>query len=83
MQAPLCSAGPHAPRFTIALDLPRKRQALPAATGTDEILVPGERGDRIMAERDRTGIPLPHGTWSRLSALAQQLGVALPPVDRQ
>lgn len=58
-------------------------KSLPAAAGTDEILVPGERGDHIMAERDAGGIPLPHGTWSRLVMVAEKLGVELPPVDQK
>ena len=53
-------------------------KALPRAEGHDEILVPGERGDRVLEERRREGIPLPAGTWSRLSEDAARLGVAMP-----
>ena len=55
-------------------------KALPAARGHDEVRVPGERGDREMAERLAQGIPLPAGTWRRLAGIADGLGVAMPPV---
>jgi ureidoglycolate dehydrogenase (NAD+) len=51
--------------------------ALPPADGVDAVLLPGERGDREMAERERDGIPIPHGTWARLTATAASLGVAV------
>ncbi len=57
-------------------------KTLPTAEGVDEILVPGERGDNIMVARDSGGIPLPLGTWSRLVAVADALGIDLPPVDQ-
>ncbi len=50
------------------------------AEGHDEILVPGERGDRVLAERRRDGIPLPAGTWDRLREDADRMGVAMPRV---
>src|SRR6185295_10305836 len=34
-------------------------KALPRAADVDEILMPGERGDRTHAQRARDGIPLP------------------------
>ena len=52
--------------------------SLPKAPGTDEILVPGERGDRVLEERRRDGIPLAAGTWRALGEAADRLGVALP-----
>jgi ureidoglycolate dehydrogenase (NAD+) len=54
--------------------------ALPTAAGTDRIFLPGERGDSVLQERERNGIPLARGTWSRLSACAQDLGVTPPQV---
>jgi ureidoglycolate dehydrogenase (NAD+) len=48
---------------------------LPRADGVDRILLPGERGDAILAEREATGIPVPAGTWTRLVAAAEGLGV--------
>ncbi len=53
-------------------------KALPRAADHDEILVPGERGDRVLAERRERGVPLPDGTWRRLAAEADRLGVAMP-----
>ena len=53
-------------------------KTLPRVDGTDEILVPGERGDRVLERRKADGIPLPDGTWKRLEEVASKLGVALP-----
>ena len=53
-------------------------KALPKAPDTDEILVPGERGDRVLEERSRDGIPLAPGTWRALSEAAENLGVDMP-----
>lgn len=58
--------------------LAARLKALPRADGVDEIYAPGERGDAILAERERNGIPLPAGTWDRLAAEADKLGVAMP-----
>ncbi|MBF9034333.1 Ldh family oxidoreductase [Rhodobacterales bacterium HKCCE2091] len=52
--------------------------ALPAASGTDAVLLPGERGAATAAVRARDGIPLAAGTSARLAALAGKLGVAIP-----
>jgi ureidoglycolate dehydrogenase (NAD+) len=51
---------------------------LPRAAGVDRILLPGERGDTILAEREVSGIPIPEGTWSRLTATAKELGLQAP-----
>ena len=51
---------------------------LPRAAGVDRILLPGERGDAILAEREANGIPVAAGTWKRLVAAAKTLGVAAP-----
>jgi ureidoglycolate dehydrogenase (NAD+) len=53
-------------------------KALPKADGFEEILMPGERGTRVMAERLANGIPVPAGTRRRLIELAGKLGVAVP-----
>ena len=53
-------------------------KTLPRADGVEEILVPGERGDRVLAERRQTGIPLAEGTWKRLAEVAKPLGVEMP-----
>ncbi|HEY2184350.1 MAG TPA: Ldh family oxidoreductase [Xanthobacteraceae bacterium] len=52
--------------------------SLPPAAGVDRILLPGERGDGTLRERERSGIPLPRGTWDRLLACARNLGVTVP-----
>lgn len=54
--------------------------ALPRASGVERILMPGERGDLVAAEREVNGIPIARGTWNRLTAAAQSLGVAPPAV---
>ena len=53
-------------------------KALPKASGTDEILVPGERGDRVLKERSRDGIPLTPDTWRALGEAAESFGVDRP-----
>jgi ureidoglycolate dehydrogenase (NAD+) len=52
--------------------------ALPVADGVERIFLPGERGDTIRGEREQSGIPIPAGTWSRLVAAANKLGVRPP-----
>lgn len=50
----------------------------PRADGFDEILMPGERGDREAARRLREGVPILPKVWKQLTALAAGLGVPLP-----
>lgn len=52
--------------------------ALPRAAGVDRIYAPGERGDAVLDERKAGGIPVPAGTWDRLTATADRFGVMLP-----
>jgi ureidoglycolate dehydrogenase (NAD+) len=54
--------------------------ALPPASGFESTLLPGERGDRVKSKRETEGIPLPKGTWTRLVAIAEELGVPLPKI---
>jgi ureidoglycolate dehydrogenase (NAD+) len=56
------------------------RQLSPAQTadGFDEILMPGERGDREMARAARDGIELTPVLWQQLADVAGKLGVAMP-----
>ena len=56
-------------------------KTLPRADGVEEILVPGERGDRVLRDRVVRGIPLPAGTWARLKEAADLLGVTPPAPD--
>jgi ureidoglycolate dehydrogenase (NAD+) len=55
--------------------------SLPKAAGIERIFLPGERGDAILQERERSGIPLPRGTWARLLATAEGLGVTPPNIS--
>ena len=59
-------------------DLSKTLAGLPRAEGVDEILMPGERGDRESAARQQDGIPLPDDLWQRLAEIANGLGVAVP-----
>jgi ureidoglycolate dehydrogenase (NAD+) len=52
-------------------------KGLPRAEGTQEILMPGERGARTLRERSRDAIPLPGAVHGELRALADRLGVAM------
>jgi ureidoglycolate dehydrogenase (NAD+) len=51
---------------------------LARAEGVDRIMLPGERGDAVRAEREQKGIPIPKGTWQRIGKTAQELGVKPP-----
>ncbi|MGH3277788.1 MAG: Ldh family oxidoreductase [Trebonia sp.] len=53
-------------------------KSLPAAEGTSEILVPGERGRRTAAERSAAGVPLGAKAWRELTEIATGLGVPVP-----
>lgn len=46
--------------------------------GTEEILIPGERGERSYAARLRDGVPVPAEVWSTLTKAAAKYGVAVP-----
>ncbi len=59
-------------------DLAEALTSLPKAEGVDRIYAPGERGDAVLTERTKNGIPLPQGTWDRLAEAAGPLGVAMP-----
>ncbi len=51
-------------------------KALPAADGSDDVLVPGEREHLEFERRSAAGIPLPDGTARNLDEIADKLGVA-------
>ena len=59
-------------------DLASALKALPRAADTDEILLPGERGDRICAQRSRDGIPVPQALWQSIVAIAESENVPIP-----
>ena len=54
-------------------------KALPRAAGAGEVLMPGERGARTLAERLQGGIPLPGAIVSELRGAATRFGVAMFP----
>jgi ureidoglycolate dehydrogenase (NAD+) len=58
--------------------LARLIAGLAPADGVERIYLPGERGDSILRERVRRGIPLPQGTWARLLICAKALEVPPP-----
>jgi len=53
-------------------------KALPMREGFDEILLPGERGQRTEAIRRVSGIPISPSTWEALARLAKSLTIDLP-----
>jgi ureidoglycolate dehydrogenase (NAD+) len=55
-------------------------KAAPRLEGTDEILLPGERGGRIAARQRHDGIPVGAKTWRELSAIAGTLGLEAPKI---
>ena len=59
-------------------ELGRRIGALAPDERVERIYLPGERGDSILKERMRDGIPLPQGTWARLLNSAKELGVTPP-----
>jgi LDH2 family malate/lactate/ureidoglycolate dehydrogenase len=50
-------------------------KALPQAPGVLEVLMPGARGSRTLAERTRHGIPLPRAIVDELRGVAARFGV--------
>lgn len=72
-------------RFGSADDFARNIMALiaqirllPVASGTEEILMPGERGFRLAQQRMTDGIPVAKGTLDRLARAAEPFGLHLP-----
>jgi ureidoglycolate dehydrogenase (NAD+) len=53
-------------------------KALPRQTGCDEILLPGERGNRTETARRKSGIPIPAKLWEELESVATETGVKMP-----
>ena len=61
-----------------AEELRREVRRLPTAVGVEEILLPGDRGQRMLNQRRSSGIPIVLGTWQKLLALADDLSVTSP-----
>ena len=57
-------------------------KALPREPGVEEILVPGERGDRTFERRSREGIPISRATFEDLARAATRFGVAMPTTEK-
>jgi len=53
-------------------------KAQPRADGFDEVLMPGERGDRLYQQRLHDGIPVSAKTWDQLRTLAGKLNIGIP-----
>ncbi len=53
-------------------------KSLPRAADVDEILLPGERGDRVHVQRERDGIPVPVAIWSKIVDLAETYDLPVP-----
>jgi len=62
-----------------AAELAEAVKQQPRAEGFDEIFAPGERGDAVLAERKKSGIPVPGEQWRALVETAESLGVDVPP----
>ncbi len=72
--------GPQSDYESAVDQLARDIKALPRAEGFDEILMPGERGDRQAEKSAKQGILLPATVWMQLRDAAQRLGVSAPEV---
>lgn len=73
--------------FPTASNLPEEVERLanllagqPRADGFNEILMPGERGDRETKRARAEGLEIPAGIWKQLEDQAARLGVQMPEV---
>jgi len=64
--------------ITLVSSLIKEIKSSPRAPGVEEILIPGERGERTVKKRIREGIPLDSRTWDMLNDLAKELGLEPP-----
>jgi LDH2 family malate/lactate/ureidoglycolate dehydrogenase len=55
----------------------REIKGVKKAPGVTEIFLPGEREQRTLLERRKTGIPLAVGTVSELKELSEEFGIPL------
>jgi LDH2 family malate/lactate/ureidoglycolate dehydrogenase len=62
-------------------ELMARVKIVPPAANFDEVLLPGDKEARSMVERTRDGIPLPAKVWQDLTALAMELGAAVPDIE--
>lgn len=61
-----------------AAELAKAIKQQPRADGFDEVFAPGERGDAVLAERKKNGVPVPDGQWRALVEIADSFGVSAP-----
>jgi ureidoglycolate dehydrogenase (NAD+) len=62
-----------------AAELAEAVKQQPRADGFDEVFAPGERGDAVLTERMKNGVPVPGEQWRALAETAESLGVEPPP----
>jgi ureidoglycolate dehydrogenase (NAD+) len=62
----------------LVTELVTELKHLPPAPGSDQILMPGERGFRLAQDRMASGIPVAQGTVNRLAETAANFGLRLP-----
>ena len=62
--------------------LARELRASPTLPGAEPVRLPGERSQRLRAERRRDGVPIPPPLRAQLDALAARLAVAPLAADR-
>lgn len=60
-----------------AEDLAAAIKSLPRRPGFDELMLPGERGNRAYASSLREGVRVSAGTWAELEKLGAKLGVPM------
>ena len=53
-------------------------KGLPRSPDTEEVLMPGERGQRTEVARRQGGVPLPARLWQQFGEIATRLGLTLP-----
>ena len=59
-------------------DFVEKLKACEPMPGVDEILMPGERSQRVREERLRDGIPIEPSVWREITHIMDELGLAHP-----
>jgi ureidoglycolate dehydrogenase (NAD+) len=62
-------------------DLADRLRSLPRTAGTDGILMPGERGGLLAAQRASAGVPMPPKLWTELSKIAVEQHIPLPDIS--
>jgi ureidoglycolate dehydrogenase (NAD+) len=61
-----------------AAELAEAVKQQPRADGFDEVFAPGERGDAVLDERKKNGVPMPPEQWRALVETAESLEVETP-----